>query len=474
MTISRRHFTAALLAAPAILRGGRAAPLAALPNIAPEDAAFALPGSALYAATLPAYNLRTEQKPALRILTKSARGVAQALDWVRVKNLPFALRSGGHCFEGFSQSAGVVIDTRPMKDIAFDAKTSTLSVGAGTALGDIYRFVGPRGFAFPGGSCPTVGIAGHTMGGGFGLIARSRGLACDALTAIDLVDPNGKTLTADAERNSDLFWASRGGGGGTFGAATRLQFRIAPIGPLAVFHASWALNVPQAVALFGAWQDWAPRAPDTITGIFKIAKRRDGRIALHIAGQSSGAVAALRRELGALTATARPVDGPVVTSMPFLAAVNHFAGTWDYDSQFSKGKSDYITRPLDNGGIEALIGGLAALPAGEVIAICDAYGGAVARTPDDATAFAYRAGTEFCIQYYTSWGSTAAGERRLADIRRLYAAMRPWSGGSYVNYCDLDLADWQQAYWRQNLPRLRRIKAKADPGNVFHHAQSVT
>ena len=473
MTLSRRNFTAALIASPALLSGARAAPLPALPNIAADDATFVLPVSALYDSTLPAYNLRSELRPALRILVKTARGMTQSIDWLRARNIPFALRSGGHSFEGFSQSTSVVLDTRLMNTIALDASSNTLSVGAGTSLGAIYKFVAPRGLAFPGGSCPPVGVSGHTMGGGFGLIARSYGLACDALAAIDLVDANAKQVRADAQTDADLFWACRGGGGGTFGAATQLHFKLSPIGTVAVYSATWTLDPNKATALFGAWQDWAPNAPDPITGIFKISKRGDGRMTLHVAGQSTGSVSQLRRELRALTDAAEPNSSPNVDSMTYLAAINHFSGGWGYESKYSKGKSDYITAKLDAAGIDALIGGIAALPAGEVIAICDAYGGAIGRVADDATAFAYRAGTLFCIQYYTSWQSAGAGGRRLADIRKLYAAMRPWSGGAYVNYCDLDLADWPKAYWRQNLTRLKSVKAKFDPDDFFHHAQSV-
>ncbi|HWD28754.1 MAG TPA: FAD-binding oxidoreductase [Rhizomicrobium sp.] len=472
MKLTRRSFAAGVLLAPAILRGARAA-LPPLPNIAADDASFALPGTALYESTLPAYNLRTELRPALRILARTARGMRQSVHWLREKSLPFALRSGGHSFEGLSQSASVVLDTRLMNAISLDTKQSLLTVGAGASLGAIYRYVGPRGFAFPGGSCPTVGISGHAMGGGFGLMARERGLACDSLAAADLVDANGEAQTADVRQNPELFWALRGGGGGTFGAATQLQFAIAPVGTMWVYSASWALPLKQAVALFAAWQDWAGDAPDAITGIFKVSKRSDGRIALHAAGQSTGTAVEVRREMKALTDTAEPSNRLTVTAMSYLAAVNHFAGGWGYESSYSKGKSDYVTRPLGAAGIEALLGGLAALPANEVIAICDAYGGALDRTPGDATAFAYRKGTEFCIQYYTSWSSPAAGQRRTQDLRQLYAAMRPYSGGAYVNYCDLDLDDWQTAYWRQNLARLKAVKAQIDPDGVFRHAQSV-
>jgi FAD/FMN-containing dehydrogenase len=475
MKLTRRAFSAGLVAAPAVLRFAHAAtaPLSRLPNIAAADATLVTPGGALYDSTLPAYNLRTELRPALRILCKTIRGVAEAIAWVHENNLAFALRSGGHSFEGFSQSAGVVIDTRLMNTIALDAANNTLSVGAGASLGDVYRFVAPRGLAFPGGSCPTVGISGHTLGGGFGLLARARGLACDSLTAIDLIDADAKALRADARTNADLFWACRGGGGGTFGAVSALHFQVAPIGAINVYSATWALPVAQAADLFRVWQAWAPTAPDGITGIFKLLKRRDGKMELHIAGQSIGSKAQLRRELRALTETAEPSIHPTISAMSYMAAVNHFAGGWRYESKPSKGKSDYVTRPLDAAGIDALVGGIAALPANQVIAICDAYGGAIAHVPDDATAFAYRAGTLFCIQYYTSWLHQADARRRLADLGALYAALRPYSGGAYVNYCDRDLPDWQHAYWRQNLTRLQAIKSKADPENFFHHAQSV-
>ena len=466
MKLTRRAVSAGLAATPFVLGRARAK-LPKLPAIADADAQFVRPDDARFAQYATAYNKRTAQTAALRVMARTERGVAQTIDWLRSNRLPFALRSGGHSFEGFSQSTSVVVDTRLMNAIALDG--STLSVGAGTPLGAIYRFVAAHGLDFPGGSCPTVGVSGHAMGGGFGLIARERGLACDRLVGIDLVDANAKPVHADATTNADLFWACRGGGGGTFGAATRFQFRVEPIGRIQVYSASWTLDVKKAAALFRAWQDWAPDAPDEITGIFKLSKRRDGRVVLHIAGQSTGSKPRLRRELDALTDVAAPDAALSIASMSFLAAVNHFSGGWDYETSYSKAKSDFIAAKLPDAGIDALIDGLPP----SVVAICDAYGSATGRVAEDATAFAYRTGTRFCIQYYTSWTAPSAAERRLADIRGLYAAMRSWSGGSYVNYPDLDLDDWQSAYWRQNLARLKTVKAAVDPDGVFRHAQSV-
>jgi hypothetical protein len=109
-----------------------------------------------------------------------------------------------------------------------------------------------------------------------------------------------------------------------------------------------------------------------------------------------------------------------------------------------------------------------------IYVICDAYGGAVAGTAPDATAFAHRSGTLFCLQYGSSWTRASDTQQRLDDMRQCYAAMRPYvSGAAYVNYCDLNLTDYPTAYWGQNLSRLKQIKSAFDPGNIFKHAQSV-
>jgi FAD/FMN-containing dehydrogenase len=137
-----------------------------------------------------------------------------------------------------------------------------------------------------------------------------------------------------------------------------------------------------------------------------------------------------------------------------------------------KGKSDYVVGGLGKDGISTLMDELIQVPF--LVAICDAYGGAVASTVVASTAFPHRENDTFCIQYYTEWATPADGTQRLRNISKVYQAMRPYvSGSSYVNYCDLDIPDWATAYWGSNLPRLRQIKSIYDPDNLFAHLQSV-
>jgi hypothetical protein len=218
----------------------------------------------------------------------------------------------------------------------------------------------------------------------------------------------------------------------------------------------------------------SPHAPMAITSILRIGKREDGSINVHCAGQSVGSLTKLRKELKVLINTKKPAADPRIKSRTFLEAVDYFSGGWRYESTYSKCKSDYVTSPLSDDGIATLIAGLRRLPANAIVPICDAYGGAVAGTASDATAFPHRAGTLYCIQYYSSWESATDTPTHVKYMQDLYASMRPHvSGAAYVNYCDLDLTDWADAYWGSNLPRLRRIKSAFDPDNVFRHAQSI-
>ena len=312
-----------------------------------------------------------------------------------------------------------------------------------------------------------------TLGGGFGHLARAFGLACDSLEWVELVDPQGQIITADSQTNADLLWACRGGGGGTFGAVTRLRFKLHPLTRVFIYGATWTVSANVAVKLVQAWQAWAPQAPDGISSILRIRKSGAQRIELHCAGQSTGSERQLRAELQHLMNVAAPVTALRVSPKSFISAVHYYAAGED-DPTYLKGKSDYVTSPLGEEGTLALLHGLQQIPDNTITVICDAYGGAVGRVGAGDTAFAHRAGTLFAMQYVSTWENANDTPARLARMRALYDAMRPYvSGGAYVGYCDLDLTDWAQAYWGVNLPRLRAIKSSFDPDYVFAHAQSV-
>src|SRR5256886_8280476 len=246
------------------------APLPPLPALPATDAVLLRPSDPDYAKYLPAANTRTQLGPSLRAICKTEHAVAVMIDWVCTNHLSFAVRCGGHSYEGLSQSVDVAIDVRGLNKIVVDKAAGLVTVGSGVSLYEIYQAVAAQGMALQAGSCPTVGISGHLTGGGHGLLARSAGLTCDTLQQVTVVDSQTRTLQASATSEPDLFWACRGGGGGSFGIATEFRIGVFPLATVRVFGVSWNLSQSHAARLFAAWQAWAPNAPSTITSIMNV------------------------------------------------------------------------------------------------------------------------------------------------------------------------------------------------------------
>jgi hypothetical protein len=206
----------------------------------------------------------------------------------------------------------------------------------------------------------------------------------------------------------------------------------------------------------------------------KLGPTAGSAISMRCIGQSVGSRTELSNELSALVSVAAPSKPLSIQGLSFLDAVNHFSGGLNYESVYMKAKSDYVLSPLSHSAIAALLAAVAQAPVGGLAVLCDAYGGAIADLAATDTAFPRRAGTQYCIQYFASWLDPADTPSHLANVANVYAAMRPYlPGAAYVNYCDLDLQNFADAYWSANLPRLSAVKKVYDPDNLFHHAQSV-
>jgi len=417
--------------------------------------------------------MRLQVTPRVRVVAASAAAVSSSILWATSNGVSFALRSGGHSYEGFSQSPDLVIDVRGMTGIKLSTDKKSVSIGSGSSLGSVYNALATSHLAIPAGSCFPVGVAGHSLGGGFGLLGRPFGLACDSILSMEVVDASGKILTASEQENPDLFWALRGGGNGSFGVVTNFNFRTSAVNLVARFGITWSKPTAQAAKIVQAWQQWLEDLPPAITGTLHLDKIAGGRIKVHFAGLSVDSESKLKVELKRLQKLAGTADPSSTTTQTFKAAATVFNGTGP-DFVLMKAKSDYVTEPLTDQGILTLLNGLQKAP-GAISVLCDSYGGAINKIASDATAFVHRGNTKYVIQYYKEWESAGQSDANIAMMRTLYDSMRPFvSGGCYVNYCDLDLGDgYAKAYWGDNLPRLMKIKATVDPKNVFRHAQSV-
>ncbi|MBX2994353.1 MAG: FAD-binding oxidoreductase [Bdellovibrionaceae bacterium] len=451
---------------------GAAVPVESLRKILPpNEGQILVPTDAKFKETLVIYNKRVLVAPKVRVMCATPKAVALAIQWARDNEIPLAMRAGGHSYEGFSSSTGLVIDVRPMNKMTMSQNAETVTVGAGGALGQIYAHISAKGRAIPAGSCPTVGVTGHTTGGGFGLLARSYGLACDSLLEAKLVNAKGDLLTLNAQENSDLFWAIRGAGGGSFGIVTELTFKTHKVENVSVFGASWSATPEVATRLMRTWQQWAPNSPKAINTLFKISKGKDGTYNIRCVIQCDGSESLIRQQMElSLFKVAAPASVTYKT-LPFIGAVRRFSGEeGPYPSIYMKAKSDYLSKVMTESDCANF---LKALPSG-VAVMFDSYGGEVGAVANDATAFVHRQDTICSLQYYMEWSDPASTEGKLRTMREFHTAVRPaMSGRAYFNYCDMDLPNWAEAYWGSNLPRLTQIKSQHDPENVFRHAQSV-
>lgn len=418
--------------------------------------------------------------------------VRECVLFARRHALPVAIRSGGHSYEGWSTGPGLVIDLRPMSEIQL--REGSVRVAAGAQLIDVYSALAARGVGIPAGSCPTVGISGLALGGGLGVLTRAWGLTCDDLIEVEIVTADGTVRVCDELRDSDLFWALRGAGGGGFGVVTSLTLRTRPVTRLALSFLQW--DAARARDVLRSWQEWIAAAPDELWSNVHLNARPGAlEVAVHAAmlGETSelgSAVDRLTRAVGAAPSYREVGALPYMDAMLLEAgclgrSVAHChlqGGTPDgaLERETYAGTSVIAPTALPPGAIDAVVAGidrLRSVPnAGGGAVIIDALGGAVDRFAPDATAFPHRRALA-SIQILSSWAANAPDSVVGASrgwLRTYRDDLRSRIGrGAYVGYVDADLTDWESAYYGSNYPRLQRVKAKYDPEAVFTSPQSV-
>ena len=411
-------------------------------------------------------------KPQAIAFCESLSDVQKTVRWARKHHVHIVPRSGGHSYGGYSTTSGVIVDVSRLHAVSL-AANGRAAAGAGAHLMDVYTSLANRGRMVPGGTCPTVGIAGLTQGGGIGLSGRKFGLTCDHLLEATVVLADGRAVVANAHQHPDLFWALRGGGGGNFGIVTRFVFRTHPVGGVSTYSMEWPWS--DAKQVVQAWQAFAPHAPDGLSCVLNVnAAAGPGTPHITSAGQFFGSEQALRSLLTPLANAGTPTRF-TTTTRTFLEAVHYWAGGGTGRATFAA-KSSISTAPLSSAGIDALLHQIEdkrTSGTGSGIVLLDSWGGAINRIPKAATAFVHR-NALFSMQYLAYWDAGAASAPNVAWLQRCFAALRPYvSSFAYQNYIDPALPNWQHAYYGTNLVRLRQVKRKYDPHNVFHFRQSI-
>jgi hypothetical protein len=459
------------------------------------------PGNASYGVDKRLYDPRFDGlNPAGIAYCHGVHDVVTCLAFARKYGIPVAARSGGHSYAGWSSTTGLIVDVTPLNEVVVSGTTA--AIGSGAHLIDVYNQMYAHGKVIPGGSCPTVGIAGLTLGGGIGVTGRAHGLTCDNLEQVQIVTADGTVRYASPKGDSDLFWACQGGGGGNFGIVTRFVFSTWPAEDISYFFLYWPWS--RAASVVAGWQSWAPHAPAELWSNMHISAVPGGSVpTIEVGGTYLGPASGLSSQLNALYRAVRSDPSSVYTNRAsYLDVMLTMAGcggesvtqcrlpTQGPHGRFPRvpqfTKSDFFTKPLSSNGIGAMLHGVermqsvagAAGGAGGIA--LDALGGRINQVKPNATAFVHR-NALFDAQYTTNWsiGAGAAGiANQHAWLRSFWQSMRPYaSGQAYQNYIDPDLTAggaWKQAYYGANYTRLTTVKKKYDPSQLFKFPQAIT
>jgi FAD/FMN-containing dehydrogenase len=414
-------------------------------------------------------------RPQAVVLCRTPEDVGEAIAFARRSGIEVAVRSGGHDFAGRSSGPGMVVDLTPMRSLKISDGLAT--VGPGFRLGDLYAALAQHSVTIPAGCGATVGIGGQALGGGLGLLGRSRGLTSDQLVAAQVVLADGRLVECDERRHEDLFWALRGAGALGLGVVTSLTLRTVPEPAATSFHLEWPYE--RAAALIAAWQEWSPAGPDELAAslLVTVGGEADADPVVHLFGSmlASETETAARLDEFASVAGADPASSERA-QMRYGSLKSYLAQRGPGDQEDEDGrpymKSEFFREPLPAGAIEALVElFVRGRRPGEARKLdFMPWGGAYNRVPPEATAFPHR-DELFLLEHSVvvpAGFDAAATEAARAWLSDSWELVHPsGSGGVYANFPDPDLPDEQRAYWGGNLERVRSMKERYDPQRVF-------
>jgi FAD/FMN-containing dehydrogenase len=425
------------------------------------------------------FNAMIDKRPALIARCATAGDVTKAVAFAREHGLPIAIRGGAHNGAGLgSVDDGVVIDLSLMRDVEVDPDARTVRVGGGCTWGEVDAATNEHGLATPSGIISTTGVGGLTLGGGLGHLTRKCGLAIDNLIEAEVVLANGEQVRANADENSDLYWALRGGGG-NFGVVTSFLFRLHDVGTVIAGPTFWP--VESGAEVLRAYRDFLPNAPRELNGFFLFASVPPGPPfpeELHLrpvsgivwcyAGADEEAAAAAMAPL--LDALPEPLlHGPA--PMPHPAIQGAFDGVYPAGDQWYW-RADFV-KDIPDEAIEIHAKFGAEMPTWKCTMHLYPIDGAAHDVGSADTAWSYRDAT---------WGAVFAGvdpdPANVEAIRRwsvdYQEALHPYSaGGAYVNMMMDEGQERVRASYRDNYDRLAEIKAKYDPDNTFRVNQNI-
>ncbi len=420
------------------------------------------PGDADYTLACAGFNGETTRRPRLIVRCVDDGDVQAAVRLAVNEGLPLSVRGGGHSIGGYgSVDGGIVVDLRSRRRVSLDREDDAISVEGGCTWGEVIYHLTREHRATPGGFSARVGVGGLTLGGGYGLLSRLHGLAADNLVHADVVTSDGNMVRAGAG-DADLLWAMRGAGA-NFGAVTSLRLRVHAVPPLLVAQAVYPLD--QAGDLLRRYAELIPALPDATTVYLGLAGQPAGAGVLTFLGFHLGDRAEAERLLGPLARLGRPLVAQMQAAAYWRI---HVPGPDNFlqEGHHHAWKAHFLAS-LDDDALGTIAEHALQARNQDLLIMIEHLGGAIGRVRPDAAAFPHRHAS-FGVVTAVKWRPPGAADDARAIQGSLHRALAPRSIGTYVNYVGSPHGPLEvEAAYGANLPRLRQLKRRFDPSNLF-------
>ncbi|MFC5267060.1 FAD-binding oxidoreductase [Kribbella qitaiheensis] len=434
------------------------------------------PGDPSYDEARTVFNSMIDKRPGMIAQCESAADVAAAVRYGVTEGLEIAVRGGGHSVAGAAVTdGGIVVDLRKLTKVQVDPDARIARVEGGATWGDLDGACQPYNLATTGGRVSTTGVAGLTLGGGSGWLERKFGLACDSLVSVELVTAEGETVIADENQNTELFWALHGGGG-NFGVATALTFRLRPLPAVTLAILLWpAESGPEVIRAYRDLMDAG--APEELGGgVIYLTGPPEEFVPQHLQGErlvgaaafNAGTEAETREAFAPMFALAP--EGQMVAEMPYAAAQSALDDPPGFRNYWS---AEHLSEFPDE-AVKAFCDRAADMPhpspSQQLVA---PWGGAVARDADKWPLPHRQA--DWVIHPFGLWSDAADDAAGIRWARDLCKDMKPWATGAvYLNFIGDEGHDRVVAgFGKENYDRMAQVKREFDPGNVFHLNQNI-
>ena len=437
-----------------------------------------LPGDANYDEVRAIWNGMIDRRPAVIARCTSADDVVAAVNFARENNLLASVRGGGHNIAGSAVcDDGIMIDLSPMKEIHVDPSSHTATVEPGCTLADVDQATQEHGLATPLGINSTTGVAGLTLGGGFGWLSRKYGMTIDNLLSAEVVTADGNRVRASETENEDLFWGLRGGGG-NFGIVTKFEFQLHPVGP-EVLSGLLVFPFDEAESILGQYADFVETMPEDLC-VWLVARNAPPLPFLPEEAHGTNIIAL------ALCHAGDPAEGEELIEplRDFGTLLGEHVGVQPYvawqqafDPLLTPGARNYWKThnftELDDGLFDATIEYIDRLPSPQCEVFIGAVDGRANRIPADAMAYSSR-DARYVMNVHARWDTPDEDDRCIDWAREFFVKAQPFaSGGAYVNFMTQDEADRVASAYGPTYERLGKLKSKYDPTNLFRTNQNI-